>query len=111
MNDLTADEFARWWKETGEHELRQILFWRWDPVGVAHYFPNTADEYDDYAPQLVQLLRRGGTAEDVAGYLLRIEREQMGLSQIGEVEDVAALIESWFGNSPDSWAQFGPMRR
>lgn len=41
---LTTDEFARWWHETGEHELRQLLLWRWDPIGVADYFPNTVGE-------------------------------------------------------------------
>jgi len=56
---LDADEFARWWKETGEHELRQILFWKWDPIGVSDIFPNTADDYDGYAPPIVSALRKG----------------------------------------------------
>jgi hypothetical protein len=38
---LTTNEFARWWRETGEHELRQELLWSWDPLGVADPFPNT----------------------------------------------------------------------
>jgi hypothetical protein len=60
---LTTEEFARWWKETGEHELRQILLWRRDPIGVADFFPNTAEEYDGYAPQIVQSLRNGASPE------------------------------------------------
>lgn len=66
---LTSEQFAAWWKQTGEHELRQLLLWRWDPIGVAELFPNTADEYDGYAPQIVQILRRGGPAEELADHL------------------------------------------
>ncbi len=43
---LSTEDFARWWKETGEHELRQILFWKWDPIGAFDSSPNTTDEYD-----------------------------------------------------------------
>ena len=37
---LGSDHFARWSKETGERELRQLLSWKWDPLGaVAISFP------------------------------------------------------------------------
>lgn len=29
-------------------ELRQILYWRWDPIGVSDEFPLNAGEYDLY---------------------------------------------------------------
>jgi hypothetical protein len=75
---LTTEEFARWWREAGEHELRQLLLWRWDPISVADDFPNTADEYDGYAPQLVQALRHGGDADAIAAHLSDVERQSMG---------------------------------
>lgn len=50
---------ARWWDETGDYELRQILHWRWDPIGVANVFPYAADEYGNYAPTIVDALRAG----------------------------------------------------
>lgn len=32
MDDaLTTEAFIRWWEETGEHELRQLLLWRVGP--------------------------------------------------------------------------------
>ena len=55
------EEFALWWSETGERELRQLLFWKWDPIGVNPFFPRTADEYDGYATQVVTALRTGAS--------------------------------------------------
>lgn len=85
MNDFDAladQQFAHWWTETGEHELRQVLYWRRDPLGVSDAFPNTADEYDRYAPQIVSALRAGAAEDDIAKILRTIEREQMGLSHV-----------------------------
>jgi hypothetical protein len=108
--ELTAAEFARWWRETGERELRQVLFWRWDPLGVSGYFPNTADEYDGYAPGVVALLRLGASDDVLAEHLSFVERETMGLlprDPAGRTE-VAELLGAWFVNSIDAWAQHGP---
>jgi hypothetical protein len=111
--ELTTEEFARWWHETGEHELRQLLLWRWDPIGVADYFPNTADEYDGYAPQLVQALRKGADGEAVAAHLREVERESMGgpFTSPTRLEDLGTLVRYWYENSQHSWANFGPVRR
>ena len=113
MDDLTTDEFARWWRETGEHELRQLLLWRWDPIGVADYFPSTADEYDGYAPQVVQLLRSGGRAEAVAAHLSDVERQSMDgpLTSPERLDYLGSLIREWYENSQSSWSDFGPVRR
>jgi hypothetical protein len=110
---LTTEEFARWWRETGEHELRQLLLWRWDPIGVADYFPNSADEYDGYAPQVVQVLRQGGDAAAVAGHLLEVERQSMDgpLTPPQRLEYLGSLICDWYESSQNSWADFGPVRR
>ena len=109
--ELTAARFARWWRETGERELCQVLFWRWDPLGVSDYFPNTADEYDGYAPGVVALLRLGVGEDVLADHLAFLERETMGLLP-REYEtartDVAQLLVAWFVNSIDAWAQHGP---
>lgn len=110
---LTTEDFVRWWRETGEHELRQVLLWRWDPIGVADYFPSTADEYDDYAPQLVKLLRDGADAAAVAAHLRDVERRSMDgpITSPKRLGDLGALIHEWYGVSQDSWADFGPVRR
>ena len=72
-------EFSRWWQETGEVELRQILHWRWDPIGVASAFPWAADEYDAYAPRIAATLKERPSAERIAEQLLEVERDQMAL--------------------------------
>jgi len=110
---LSTEEFARWWKETGEHELRQILFWTWDPIGVYDAFPNTADEYDGYAPQVVQALRKGATEDEIAELLRSFEHDAMGLGRANPngVHEVAQFLVHWFENSQDSWSDFGPLRR
>ena len=103
--DLTREEFARWWRETGERELRQVLFWRWDPIGVAEAFPDTADEYDGYGPGVVALLRAGASEDDLADHLGFVERETMLLSSDDPDRraEVAQLLASWFGNSLARW--------
>jgi hypothetical protein len=112
-DELTTEEFARWWRETGEHELWQLLLWRWDPIGVADYFPNTADEYDGYAPQLVQVLRNGGDADAVATHLRDVERDWTDGERTSRerLEYLGTLIREWYENSQDSWSRFGPVRR
>jgi hypothetical protein len=107
--DLTREAFARWWRETGELELRQVLFWRWDPIGVADYFPTTADEYDGYAPGVVALLRAGATEDDVADHLAFVERECMAgpMTDPDRLGEVAELLTAWFRNSVDSWQRSG----
>jgi hypothetical protein len=108
--DITAEQFARWWKETGERELRQVLFWRWDPIGVADYFPNTVGEYDDYPPGIAALLRLGVNAEGVGEHLEFLEREPMGLAapDPDRCGRTAGLLVEWYANSVASWLRFGP---
>jgi hypothetical protein len=112
-NALTTEEFARWWRETGEHELRQLLLWRWDPIGVADYFPNTANEYDGYAPQVVQVLRKGGDAGAIAAHLGDVERHAMDgpITSPERLGYLGSLIRHWYENSEKSWSDFGPAHR
>lgn len=111
---LTTEQFASWWRQTGEHELRQVLFWRWDPIGVSEYFPNTADEYDGYAPQIAHALRGEASDEELAQLILGLEHDAMGLPSRPEddrVPSLVALLRLWFENSQSSWRDFGPVRR
>jgi len=45
--------------------------------------PEAQDEYDDYVPGLLGLLRKGVDADVMAEHLLRIEIEEMGLPPDG----------------------------
>ena len=106
---MNTEQFAEWWRRTGEQELRQILFWRWDPLGVADCFPDTADEYDGYAPQLVKLLRADATEAEIAAHLAEVEHETMGLSwpRPEALADLAAFLKGWYESSVASRGSSG----
>jgi hypothetical protein len=110
---LSSDDFARWWKETGERELRQLLYWKWDPIGVSDSFPQAIDEYDGYAPQVVQALRRGAAQNEISVMLETIERNRMGLGRApsGPAKVAARRILDWYAESQDRWLEFGPLRQ
>jgi hypothetical protein len=90
-----------------------VLLWRWDPLGVADLFPNTADEYDGYAPQVVQALRNGASETELMQLLARFERDSMGLRApaLTRLRPLADSLLLWFQNSQDSWRNFGAVRR
>ena len=100
----------RWWRETGEEELNQVLLWRWDPIGVADSFPYTANEYSTYAPQLWTILRGGTGRDDLAWRLREMEKDGWGevYSSEEHLRDVAALLIDWYANSIARWSEFGP---
>jgi hypothetical protein len=108
---LEGAEAARWWQETGEFELRQILYWRWDPIGVDSAFPWTADEYDRYAPHVAESLKEASPAEALAEQLRLIETDRMALTDSVEAaarrRKVAAAIVKWYDDSQTRWRRFG----
>jgi hypothetical protein len=112
---LDGEDYDRWWHETGEFELRQLLHWRWDPIGVAGVFPWAADEYDRYAPWIAAALKEEATPEAVIDVLRSIETERMGLSDsVAAAEErrvAAAAIAEWHDNSQTRWSRFGARLR
>jgi hypothetical protein len=109
---LTGSELVRWWTETGERELCQLLYWKWDPIGVSDSFPWAIDEYDGYASQILSALR-DPKANSVEQLLQEIEAGAMGLSG-GRREHhrtVASTIAEWLKQSQARWSEFGPLRR
>jgi len=102
---LTTVQYAHWSKDTGLRELGQILYWRWDPLGVSDDFPATEDEYDSYAQMLLGRLRQGLSEDAVADYLLAVEKESMGqrLSSNAHLQYVAELVLGWYEESMLSW--------
>lgn len=110
---LSTEEFARWWKETGERELRQLRYWKWDPIGVNDSFQFAANEYDQYAPQIVQALRMGASQDQIVDMLRTVERDRMGLGgDSGDLlQSLVTRLRGWFQQSQDSWAEFGPLCR
>ncbi|MGH2990908.1 MAG: putative bifunctional diguanylate cyclase/phosphodiesterase [Solirubrobacterales bacterium] len=107
----SAHEHARWWKQAGGWQLRQLLFWRWDPIGVADAFPATYDEYDGFARPLVRRLHDGVGKREVVAYLRSVERDQMGFPPSDErdraLDAVAELIVDWYPESIERWREGG----
>jgi hypothetical protein len=109
---LTDAEHAAWFQARGEEQLRELLFWRWDPIGVATAFPHSWDEYDGYAPRIAGILRDGGDQAAVAADLGRIEHEVIGLDRRerpGTVAAAAAIV-AWYDESTGAWAARGELR-
>lgn len=59
--------------------VRAILTKDWDPVGVGNE-PKAADEYDDYVPAVVAMIRTRTSVDAIGEYLLTVERRKMGLA-------------------------------
>lgn len=78
-------------------ELRQILFWRWDPLGVHGDFPHAAGEYDRYAWELLGLLEGEAGEDEVASYLRRVEVEWITQTVPDEHRRrIAEAVAGWF---------------
>lgn len=108
--ELSEEEYARWWQEAGLPQLRQILFWRWDPIGVDDDFPVTEDEYDRYATTLLSRLRHGIDAAGVADYLLEVERGMMGrrYTEDAALRALGQRVMEWFAESVPHWRERRP---
>ena len=59
-------------------EVRRILVADWDPIGVGDV-PQARDEYDEYLPPLLGMLASGTSVRKLSSYLLKIERDSLGL--------------------------------
>src|SRR3954447_12365351 len=100
---LSDDQHAAWWRQAGEQELRELLFWRWDPIGVSGSFPNARDEYDAYAPRVAALLRGGASAEAIDAHLEQVAVERMGLAPGRPRAAVGTEVVRWYERSPHRW--------
>jgi hypothetical protein len=94
-------------------ELEQLLYWRWDPIGVSESFPSATDEYGDYARDLTRLLRAGAGVDTIAEYLRFVEDEWIQLPTSSEARvDVARRILLWSnGGLPFCPLSAAPRRR
>lgn len=62
-------------------EIRRVLMSKWDPIGV-NDIPEAADEYDSYIGDVFDLLRRNATDDEISEYLIWVETERMGLTDL-----------------------------
>jgi len=113
VGELSPEERQRWWHEAGRGQLRQLLFWRWDPIGVNDDFPFTFDEYDSYAEPIGSLLGQGAAVDEIAAFLQGTEKDEMELGGGAGPDDhchqVARLIANWHRNSTSHWLRCKPL--
>jgi len=104
---LSSEDLERWWSDDGEGELCQLLYWRWDPIGVNDAFPRTASEYDEYGGPVLAALSKGADGEQIARVLRRLESEEMELGSEGDGPDLdlGEAIVTWYHESQDLWTQ------
>jgi len=62
-----------------ENKIRALLMREWDPIGI-HDEPAAHDEYDSYVPHVASMIQSQKTPEELAEYLLSVEKAKMGLN-------------------------------
>jgi hypothetical protein len=109
---LTSEQVAAW-SRTGIAELRQLLYWTWDPIGVNHDFPRTADEYDAYTHAILGRLHHGDRRADIARYLRDSETELLGErgSDPSSLDQLAGRLINWYDDSISYWLEHRQDRR
>lgn len=72
--------------------VQVVLLWAWDPIGVRG-IPEAVDEYDSYAPAVLELLESGASDQSIADYLTGITRDRMELRIDQKAyADIAAML-------------------
>lgn len=70
----------------------EVLHYLWDPIGVAGS-PGARDEYEGYLPTVFSLLTKGAGQEEIAEYLVSLERDRMGLEgNLPNAEQAAEIL-------------------
>lgn len=74
-------------------KVRKVLMKEWDPLAV-HDIPEAQDEYDSYIPQVISLLLKRASPEEIAAYLSTVEAREMevNLHSKNDLIPVAILL-------------------
>ena len=76
--------------------VRVVLLWAWDPIGVRG-IPEAVDEYDSYAPAVLQMLETGASDRQISDYLTSVVRDRMELRPNPKAdEDIAAMLRELY---------------
>ena len=73
MREIDIDKIAEI-----HRQIDSVLLRDWDPIGVAHV-PQAQDEYRGYVRGAYDVAVQTRSPKAVAEYLVKMEREQMGL--------------------------------
>ena len=76
--------------------IQIVLLRAWDPIGIRS-MPEAADEYDSYAPVVLQMLETGASDRHIADYLTNVVRDQMALGPNPKAdEDITVLLRELY---------------
>ena len=77
--------------------VQVVLLWAWDPIGVRG-IPEAVDEYDSYAPAVLELLESGASDRSIADYLTGVTRDRMELRPDPKAHaNIAAMLRELHG--------------
>lgn len=102
-----ARQWVRWWRIDGLREMRQILWEKWDPLGLYELVHDPEeewpqDEYDSYADLLASKLKRGNERSDIVGYLITSLTDKGALvtpAWVARCEIAADALIDWYARS------------
>lgn len=96
---MPATRGDSWWRESGEDELRALLY-EWDPIGVSAEPDWPRDEYDELIEPLRARLAAGAPAGELAIFLEQHVTEHIGVEADADREERFAgrLVEWWSGH-------------
>jgi len=79
--------------------VQAALHWAWDPIGVRGV-EEALDEYDMYAPQVLEMLKAEAPVEQIADYLTSVVRDRIGLPVRPDRDrDVSSMLKQMFAVS------------
>ena len=65
-------------RQNQPHLMVMAVLRRWDPIGVIS--EHNQNEYDGYSGEIVRLLDRGATLDDIVAYMRWVVTERMGIA-------------------------------
>jgi len=75
------------------YNIQTILLQNWDPIGVSNN-PNLKDEYDGYIGQVIQILSKNASVEEIVNILIKFERDMGVCSELKVLYDVALKLKN-----------------
>jgi hypothetical protein len=89
--------------------LRDIGWSLWDPIGLLskdeHWKGRSfADEYDNYLLRVAGMVREGQPPENAIEYLIRIQKEYMGLDIASDDINRAEAVVATIRNDDQLWS-------
>lgn len=82
--------------DTSLQMVQVALHWAWDPIGVRG-IEEAADEYDMYAPRVLELLKADAPVEQIADYPTSVVRDRMERPlRPDRDKDVSSMLQQMF---------------